>query len=55
MWWSRTPDTLATLEMCPVVALAPAPRVPPYRGFARLRGYGFNGCVCVGGGGAVPE
>jgi hypothetical protein len=26
--WSRTPDTLATLGMCPVVAVAPAPRVP---------------------------
>jgi hypothetical protein len=27
IWWSRTPDQLATLAMCPVVAVAPALRV----------------------------
>jgi hypothetical protein len=33
IWWSRTLDTLATVEMCPVVAAASIGRVRTFRGF----------------------
>jgi hypothetical protein len=33
IWWSRTLDTLATVEMCPVVAAAPVVRVRTCGGF----------------------
>jgi hypothetical protein len=45
IWRSRTPDTLATLAMCPVVALAPAPRVPACRGFLATCGSFDLRCV----------
>jgi hypothetical protein len=35
IWWSRTLDTLSTVEMCPVVAAASVGRVRTFRGFTQ--------------------
>jgi hypothetical protein len=57
IWWSRTLDTLSTVEMCPVLAAAPVVRVLACRGFTsgagrRIAGRaGVPGTSCEAGSG----